>query len=135
MKQLLGLLTVTLLFLSFFTASIDAATKKPAAKSSDITVSASVKKNKTAVIATFGNLHNAKSVSFTLIYSTNGRQEGAGGSIKPKKGQKTVSRELLLGTCSKNVCRYHKNLKNMKLEVITTLTSGKQSTKKIPIKI
>lgn len=77
-----------------------------------------------SLFVNFGNVKNATSVSYTLIYSTNGQQEGAVGTIYPK-GANTASRTLLFGTCSKNVCRYHSNISNVVLEVKAKLKSGK----------
>lgn len=69
-----------------------------------------------------------------LTYKTNGQEEGAGGSVNPSQGS-TTSRELLFGTCSKNVCRYHPNLSSMSLEVKAQLRSGKNLLKRYKIKI
>lgn len=91
-------------------------------KGADVTVSYKVLGG--SLVVTFGNTKNATSISYTLIYITNGQQEGAMGIIYPK-GANTVSRTLLFGTCSKNVCRYHTNISNMVLEVKAKLKSGK----------
>lgn len=82
----------------------------------------------------FGNLQNAKSVSYTLSYETNGKAEGVSGSVSPSDGNSTT-RELLFGTCSTGVCTPHKNIKNMKLEVKSQLTSGKTAIKRFRIKV
>ena len=106
-------------------------TKKSAAPFS---VSQKLRKDKKALIVYFNNLQTTKSVSYMLIYKTNGQEEGAGGSVKPSQGS-TTSRELLFGTCSKNVCRYHPNITNMSFEVTAQLISGKKLTKRYKIKI
>lgn len=85
-----------------------------------------------SLVVTFSNLKNTSSVSYTLIYATNGQQEGAMGTIYPK-GANTASRQLLFGTCSKNVCRYHTNVSNVTLEISVKLKSGKTLTKSYPI--
>ena len=98
-----------------------------------IAVTPKLRSDRQALIIYFGNLQNAESVSYMLIYQTNGQQEGAGGSVKPSEG--SASRELLFGTCSKNVCRYHPNITNMKLEVTAGLKSGKKLIKRYKIRI
>lgn len=47
------------------------------------------------------------SIEYELIYTTSGKQEGVFGEIKIQEGEKKVSREITLGTCSSGVCRYH----------------------------
>ncbi len=86
-----------------------------------------------ALIVNFSNLQLANSVSFTLIYQTNGKEEGASGSADVS--QRAVTRELLFGTCSTGVCRYHTNITNARLEVITDLKSGKKTIKRFRIKV
>ena len=82
----------------------------------------------------FGNLQNAKSVSYTLSYETNGKPEGVSGTVSPSDGN-SATRELLFGTCSTGVCTPHQNIKNMKLEVKIALVSGKVSVKRYRIKV
>jgi hypothetical protein len=91
------------------------------------------RRDRKALLVYFSNLQNTESVSYMLIYKTNGQQEGAGGSVKPSEGN--ANRELLFGTCSKNVCRYHTNLSNMSLEVTAKLKSGKTLLKRYKIRI
>lgn len=99
-----------------------------------ISVSPKLRSDRKALSIYFGNLQNAQSISYMLIYKTNGQEEGAGGSVNPAQGN-TATRELLFGTCSKNVCRYHANITNMKLEVTADLKSGKKLVKRYKIKI
>lgn len=98
-----------------------------------ITVSPRLNRAKGSLSVSFGNLQNANSVSYSLIYTTNGREEGAGGSVNPKEG--SAIRELLFGTCSAGVCRYHKNITRMRFEVTTQLKSGKQTLKRFRIRV
>lgn len=97
-------------------------------KGSRFTVTQRLRGDRKALLVYFGGLQNANSVSYILIYKTNGQEEGAGGSVRPAEGNAT--RELLFGTCSKNICRYHTNITNMRLEVTAELKSGKKSGKK-----
>lgn len=87
-----------------------------------------------ALLITFSNVKSANGISYILTYTTNGQQEGAGGSVRPSEGA-TATRELLFGTCSKNVCRYHSGIANMKLEVTVELKSGKKLIKRYKIKV
>lgn len=109
--------------------------KAPSIRSSGvgITVSPRLRGDRKALLVSFGNLQNAKSVSYTLIYQTNGQEEGAGGTLSNLSGAQ--SRELLFGTCSKNVCRYHTGITNARLEVSYTLTSGKKYLKRYRIRV
>lgn len=98
-----------------------------------IVVTPRLRNDRKALLVSFGNLQNATTISYMLVYKTNGQQEGAGGRVLPSEGN--ASRELLFGTCSKNVCRYHTNISNMKLEVTAKLTSGKNLIKRYKIRI
>ena len=133
-----------ILLFSFFSQEAQALKVLPQAKSSKnatsirpstsgIAVTPKLRRDRHALLVYFGNLQNAESVSYMLIYKTNGQEEGAGGSVKPSEGN--ASRELLFGTCSKNVCRYHPNLSNMSLEVRAQLKSGKKIIKRYNIRV
>ena len=98
-----------------------------------ITVSPRLRADRRALLISFGNLQNANSVSYQLIYNANGQQEGAGGTISSSGN--SASRELLFGTCSRDVCTYHKNITNMKFEVTYTASSGKKFLKRYRIKV
>ena len=138
-------LIVFLIFLFSFAQEAYALKVLPQARSSKKT--ASIKTSTSGIIVTpkirgdrhalliyFSNLQNAESVSYMLIYKTNGQDEGAGGSVNPSLAS-SASRELLFGTCSKNVCRYHTNLSNMSLEITAQLKSGKKLIKHFKIRI
>ena len=139
------LFVVTLIFLFFISIQEAYAAKTlPQSKSSKkttvkksqgagISVTPKLRLDRQALVVYFSNLQNAQSVSYMLIYKTNGQEEGAGGRVLPSEGNAT--RELLFGTCSKNVCRYHPNITNMSFEVTAQLTSGKKLIKRYKIKI
>lgn len=99
-----------------------------------VIVTPKLRSDRKALLVYFGNLQNAKSVSYMLIYKTSGQQEGAGGSINTSEGN-TASRELLFGTCSKNVCRYHTNLSSVSFEVRAQLKSGKNLLRRYKIRV
>lgn len=98
-----------------------------------IGVSPRLRRDKKALIVNFSNLQNATAVSYLLTYKTSTQNEGARGGIN--LGSSNTSQELLFGTCSKNVCRYHTGLSNMKLEVSYTTKLGKKYIKRYRIKV
>lgn len=98
-----------------------------------IDVSTKLRSDRRALIVYFSNLQNATSVSYLLTYKTNIQQEGARGSLNLSGASAT--QELLFGTCSKNVCRYHTGIKDMRFEVSYTAKSGKKYLKKYKIKV
>ena len=98
-----------------------------------VTVHVRLRPDRQGIIATFSNLEIASSVSYSLTYTSRGIQEGAGGSITDLSG--TQTRELIFGTCSAGVCRYHPNPKNVRFTVTTKLNSGKKVSKVFRIKV
>ena len=146
MKKLLTL-ALALFLVSTFTSTAEAKVLPQAAKSAPkaavktapsttggIGVSPRLRKDRRALNVYFSNLQNAKVVSYLLTYKTSSQQEGAGGSLNLTGGS-TQNAELLLGTCSKNVCRYHTGIKDARLEVSYTSVSGKKYLKKYKIKV
>lgn len=142
MKKILAL-SLAVLFI-FLASSLAEAKLLPQAKKggkttpvkstvSGITVSPRLRGDRKALLITFSNLQNAKSVSYTLMYQASGQEEGAGGTLSSLDGNQ--SRELLFGTCSKNVCRYHTGITNAKFEVSYTATSGKKYLKRYRIRV
>lgn len=116
--------------------------KQPATKSTKTISTTSTDRIKTSVkfrgdrlglVATFSNLEVADKVSYSLTYTQRGIQEGAGGSLTDLSGAQT--RELLFGTCSHGVCRYHSGIKNARFVVTTTLKNGKKVSKLFRLKI
>jgi len=99
-------------------------------------VGSSVKFNggRNGVIISFSGLSNAKSVTYSLSYNTNGIAQGAMGTIS-NITTSTDTRELLFGTCSGGVCRYHQNITNAKLVITSKLNSGSTTRKTYKIKI
>ncbi len=102
--------------------------------SSGLVVSPKLRRDRLALIITFSNLQKVNNVTYTLMYQTNGKDEGVSGTIDSSAGT-SVTRELLFGTCSAGVCRYHPNITNMKLEIISELSNGKQTLKRYKIKV
>lgn len=134
----------TLLFLFLFTGTADTkvlpqAKKAPSVatkniKAVGITISPKLRADRKALLIYFGNLQNASAVSYILTYKTSTQDEGAMGTLNLNGGSSQNS-ELLFGTCSKNVCRYHTGVKDAKLDISYTLKSGKKYLRKFKIKV
>ena len=101
--------------------------------SSGLVVSPKLRFDRQALILTISNLHKVKNVTYTLMYQTNGVDQGAQGTLDSSSGQ-SVLRELLFGTCS-DVCRYHSNITGMKLEIVSELPNGRQTLRRYRIKV
>lgn len=97
-----------------------------------VIISPKLRSDRLALIVNFSNLLTAKSVSYSLSYNSQGVAQGVAGSIKPEAS--TTSRELLFGTCSSGVCRYHTNLTNVRFVVTIKSKSGNQFTKSYRVK-
>lgn len=106
----------------------------PQTRSSGVVISPRLRSDRQAILLYVGNVASTSSVVYTLTYETNGKQEGAYGSIDSSAGN-AVTRELLFGTCSNGVCRYHQNLANMKLEVTAEYLNGKRVTRRYRVRI
>ena len=143
-KQIFFFLIISFFSLFFSAGNTEAKLLPQAAKlsksgnaaapvTSGIIVNPRFRSDRRAVILNFSGLQNASSVSYTLTYTQNNQEEGAIGTLNIKGS--TASQELLFGTCSKNVCRYHTNLSNIKLEVLYTLKSGKKYVKRFKFNI
>lgn len=150
----LSILLIILLSLFFFAENIEAKVLPQATKSTQkqtvvktngtgISVYPKLRADRRALIVNFANLQNATSVSYTLTYKQSLRsddlrtavqEEGAIGTLN-LGGSSNASQELLFGTCSKNVCRYHTNISNARLEVSYTSKSGKKYVKRYRIKV
>src|SRR3990167_11016406 len=98
-------------------------------KSTAISVYPKLRVDRRALIINFSNLQNVLAMSYSLTYKTSTQDEGAIGSL-PLGGPSTATSELLFGTCSKNVCKYHTGIKDAKLEVSYTSKSGKKYLKR-----
>lgn len=140
MKKSSGLLISGILLLSLFLApNLAYAGKKvnsnkKVSKNANVLVYPSVNRYKNAVLVYFKNLHKTNSVSYILSYNTNGKPDGASGTINTK-GKFSLSRTLLLGTCSSGVCRYHKNITGLTLTVTANYKNGSTSTITYKIRI
>ncbi len=104
------------------------------AVSSGVSVSPKLRADRRALVISFNNLSKASSVSYTLTYQTNGKDEGVSGSVNSASGNST-SRQLVFGTESSGVPRYHTNITNARLDVTVEMANGKRSVKKYRIKV
>lgn len=142
-----SILLITLFFMFLFARNAEAKLLPQAGKISGKQASATknsagtgisvyprLRPDKKALIVNFANLKNATSVSYFLTYKTGTQEEGAMGGIN-LTGASNQTQELLFGTCSKNVCRYHTGIHDARLEVSYTSITGKKYLKKYKIKI
>lgn len=56
-----------------------------------------------------GNIKNTQKVEYELVYLSNDISRGVIGSVD-LKGETSMERKLLLGSCSRNVCKYDENV-------------------------
>lgn len=113
-------------------SSLQASKKKPVIK--NVAVYTQLLRGKTGVNVSLLNTQGASSILYMVSYTTNGKPEGAGGTVYPKN-KKSIVRKIIFGTCSSGVCRYHKNVKKVTVSVEITYKNGKTSSKTYKIKI
>lgn len=71
-----------------------------------------------------------KTIEYEMTYDTDGVERGVMGTIAVKPEDETITREILLGTCSRNVCVYDKNVKEIKLGLRIETDKGFKSWSK-----
>jgi len=59
---------------------------------------------------TISRIKNAQTIEYELVYLSAGLSRGVIGNVKLAADQTTISRDLLLGSCSKNVCKYDEDV-------------------------
>ncbi len=142
MKKIIFLFTFTLLLFHSFTLNEVFAKKKIVRRgtSSAITtgsrlvIKPKLRSDRRALIVNFSNLGVVSSFSYELNYVSNGIPQGVAGTVTPK-GEGSTQRELLFGTCSRNVCRYHTGISEMKFVVTSTLKSGIRVRKTFRVRV
>lgn len=132
MRKKIIVVMMTLLFVACWIPSSVGAKAKPAPKKTNVIISPVLAKSKKSVSVYFANLQKVSSIQYELSYLTNGKPEGAGGTISTKK-KYSLSRTILFGTCSNKVCRYHSKLRKATLTVIITFTNGTRLTRKFKL--
>ena len=75
-----------------------------------------------ALLINFSNFNNALSATYSLTYTSNGKTQGVRGTVLAETAGE--QRELLFGTSSHGVCRYHTNISNARLIIDSKLSSG-----------
>lgn len=85
------------------------------------------------LLINFAEFGNVISVTYALTYTTNGIPQGVKGTVRPETAGE--QRDLLFGTCSGGVCRYHTNITNARLVIDSKLKSGLTIRKPYRIKV
>lgn len=87
-----------------------------------VKASVSFRPDRRGLLINFSGFGNITSVTYTLTYAADGISQGAMGTVTPATAGE--QREVLFGTCSHGVCRYHSNIKNARLVIDSKLSSG-----------
>lgn len=72
------------------------------------------------------NIGETSTIEYELVYLSQGLSRGVVGSIE-YKGEASVSRKILLGSCSKNVCKYDEGVEE---GTLTLRLRGQEGTKR-----
>ncbi|MCX6816810.1 MAG: hypothetical protein NTZ93_03020 [Candidatus Beckwithbacteria bacterium] len=131
----LRLIVIVIIFLSLFSASMVLAKKKLVRLPQSTVTSAAKHKlraDRQALLLVLDDMTKATSVTYNLTYVADNVSQGVQGTYAATQGN--TQKELVFGTCSKDVCTYHKNITDMILEVKTALKSGKTLVQKYQIK-
>jgi hypothetical protein len=85
------------------------------------------------LLINFSGFNQVASVTYSLTYNANGIPQGVSGTVTAATAGE--QRELLFGTCSGGVCRYHTNITNARLIIDSKLYSGAIIRKPYRIKV
>jgi len=141
-RLIITILLLTIVSLVFGTKSSFAAKKfvkkngvSTAKASSGGSIPAIVRKrgDGLGLLMSFSHFNGLQSVAYSFTYTTGGLQQGAGGQVTSGNSP-TSQRELLFGTCSGGVCKYHTGVKNAKLVLTAAFTNGRKVSKSYRIK-
>jgi hypothetical protein len=72
-------------------------------------------------------IKDAKTIEYELVYESQGLSRGVIGSVELSSGETEVSRKLLLGSCSKDVCKYDEGVEE---GTLTLRFRGDEGTRK-----
>ena len=88
--------------------------------------------DKRAVILKISRIpEGVKTVEYEITYEAkSGLPKGVIGKIELKEKEDSISREIVLGTCSRNVCVYDEGVGKISLALVFTGDKGSQSFKK-----
>ena len=79
--------------------------------------------DKLALLLSFYNFSGIESINYSFTYTSNGLVQGVGGRVTASNDPSSV-RELLFGTCSSGVCKYHENLSGTSLALTANFSNG-----------
>lgn len=84
---------------------------------SSVKVDLVARDDKKAVVLKISSIpKGTESIEYELSYDTSaGLPKGALGTIRLKDGEVSVEREILLGTCSRNICKYDEGVTKISL--------------------
>ena len=81
----------------------------------------------TVTLSIKGMAGKMKTVEYELTYSSKGITQGAMARPIDISGQDTFSRDIYLGTCSRNVCTPHPGVTQVSLTLVFTDMNGQKS--------
>lgn len=94
-------------------------------KPDDIGLTLTARSDNKAVNMTIKNLSGISSIDYELNYDASGNiPRGVIGSIEIKPSDSVIKRELLLGTCSKNICKYDAGVTEVNLVLKLIYSNG-----------
>lgn len=101
----------------------------PEEKEQGAEVSLTPRYDKKAVVLKISKVRSdVISIEYELSYEAKGGlPRGVLGKVDVKSGQETILREILLGTCSKNVCVYDEGVKKVSLTLRFNKSSGEST--------
>ena len=102
-------------------------------RSRGIKASVRFRPDRLGLLINFSGFDNITSVTYALTYTADGIPQGVRGTVTAETAGE--QRELLFGTCSGGVCRYHSNITNARLVIDSKLSSGIIIRKPYRIKI
>ena len=144
MTKKAGFLVLFFLLFTFWASSVLAAKKRPPRTSGGsapvrnystrgVRASIRFRSDRQGLLINFSGFGNLASATYSLTYTANGIPQGVSGTVTAQTSGE--QRELLFGTCSGGVCRYHTNITNAKLLIDSRLNSGAIIRKPYRIKV
>lgn len=92
-----------------------------ASESAAPALTVSSRPDKKAIFLTFENLANVSAIDYTVTYVSKGLTKGITGTVDHHaSSESSMVREILLGTCSQNVCTYDEGVGT--ITVVATFT-------------
>lgn len=88
------------------------------------TLTITTRADRKAINLTFESLSTATIIDYTVTYVSKNINRGITGKIIRSKAEQTLTREILLGTCSKDVCTYDEGVTTVKIAVVYTFENA-----------